>query len=213
MKTFSIKASYKHAWELFKANKKLLIVATFIFMIAGGLGSMKDNGHGHFTLTAFLIGIILYFIGVWLQIGYYKILLKLEDRTPVVIKEIIQHSSLIWDYFVAFVLYGLVCVAGLILVILPGLYFAVKYQFVPILVIDKKLSVKEAFKESARITEGIKWHLVGFGLVSILVTILGVCVLIVGLLVAIPVTLLAYVHIYRTLSKKAALPSPELPTV
>ncbi|MDB5254181.1 MAG: hypothetical protein JWL80_247 [Parcubacteria group bacterium] len=213
MNTFSIKASYKRAWELFKANKKVLIVTTIIYMIAGGLGSMKGGEHRDFGIGMFIIGVILYFIGLWLQVGYYKTLLKVEDGMPIAIKEITHYGHLIWNYFVAFLLYGLVCVVGLILLVIPGLYFAIKYQFVPILVIDKKIGVRDAFKESARMTQGVKWHLVGLGFVSGLVTILGACVLIVGLLVAIPVSFLAYAHVYRILLKNEALQSPELPTV
>jgi uncharacterized membrane protein len=90
---------------------------------------------------------------------------------------------------------------GFVFLIVPGVYALLTYGFVPLLTIDKGLGVGEAFTESARMTKGHKWHLIGFGLVCMLINLLGAMVLFVGLLFTIPLTLLAYAHVYRTLSK------------
>jgi uncharacterized membrane protein len=58
-------------------------------------------------------------------------------------------------------------------------------------------------KESKRITYGYKWPLLGFALVLALINLLGLLALVVGLLVSIPVTTLAFVHAYRALSNRA----------
>ena len=69
------------------------------------------------------------------------------------------------------------------------------------LIIDKKdLSMGEAFRESARITDGVKWKLFGFFLATVFLNIVGALCLVLGLLVSIPVSMLAYVHLYRKLS-------------
>jgi uncharacterized membrane protein len=72
-------------------------------------------------------------------------------------------------------------------------------MFVPYLIVDKKMSVGDALRESSRMTLGRKWQLLGFLGLVVLINILGAILLLVGLLVSIPVTMLAFAHAYRTL--------------
>ncbi len=48
-------------------------------------------------------------------------------------------------------------------------------------------------------TVGVKWHLLGFLLIVALLNLLGAIVFLVGLLVTVPVTMIAYAHIYQKL--------------
>jgi uncharacterized membrane protein len=91
-----------------------------------------------------------------------------------------------------------------ILLIVPGVIWAIKYQFYGYLIIDKKMGVMEALKKSAEMTDGIKLDLFGLGLVLLGVIILGALVLGVGLLAAIPTVWLATAYVYRKLSKAAS---------
>jgi uncharacterized membrane protein len=61
-------------------------------------------------------------------------------------------------------------------------------------------------KESSRITRGHKWPLFVFLLLLVLVNLAGLLALVVGLLVSMPVSMLAFVHAYRTLAGKAEMP-------
>ena len=69
------------------------------------------------------------------------------------------------------------------------------------LVMDRGLGVTESLKESRRITYGNRLKLLLLGLALVGINIVGFFLLIVGLLVSIPVSMLAGVHAYRTLSK------------
>jgi uncharacterized membrane protein len=73
-------------------------------------------------------------------------------------------------------------------------------MFVPYIVIDRGLGPIEAMKESWRVTKGHKWQLFLLFLALIGLNILGAIALIVGLLVTIPITMLAAAHAYRTLT-------------
>jgi len=79
-------------------------------------------------------------------------------------------------------------------------------MFVMFIVIDRGLGPVEAMKESARLTRGYKWQLLGFVLVLALINFVGALALLVGLFVTIPVTSLAFVQAYRALSANAGLP-------
>ena len=72
------------------------------------------------------------------------------------------------------------------------------------LVIDKGLPPIEALRESARLTKGKRWKLLGFAVCMILLNILGAIALGVGLLVSMPISMLATMRAYRALSKAGA---------
>ena len=74
------------------------------------------------------------------------------------------------------------------------------FMFATIIVIDRERGPIEAMKESMRVTRGYKWYLLGFALVLTLLNVLGLLAFVVGLLVSIPVSLLAFMHAYRTLA-------------
>ena len=67
-------------------------------------------------------------------------------------------------------------------------------------------------KESKRITYGHKWQLLGLGLLSALIVLLGLLAAGIGILVSLPVVSLAGAHAYRVLAGEAvvdaAMPHP-----
>ena len=62
----------------------------------------------------------------------------------------------------------------------------------------------DAMKESNRITHGHKWSLLGFVLLLLLINCSELLALVVGLLVTIPVSSLAFAHAYRILGGRSA---------
>lgn len=89
---------------------------------------------------------------------------------------------------------------GFLLLIVPGIIFALMFLFTTFIVIDRQLGPIEAMKESNRITRGHKWRLLGLLLLLTLINILGLMALGLGLLISIPVSSLAFTYAYRTLS-------------
>jgi uncharacterized membrane protein len=83
------------------------------------------------------------------------------------------------------------------LLIVPGVILGLMFLFTTLIVIERELGPIEALSESNCLTRGHKWPLLGFMLLLLLVNLLGLLALVVGLLVSIPVTTLAFVHAYR----------------
>jgi len=88
---------------------------------------------------------------------------------------------------------------GTILLIVPGVIWAVKFQFFSYFIIDKGLGPIEALKKSSAITKGVKWNLLGFDLLIGGIALLGVLALLIGLLAAIPTAMIAMAFVYRKL--------------
>ena len=97
---------------------------------------------------------------------------------------------------------AIIFIGGFILFVIPGIYFAIKYHFLLYFVIDKKMGPLEALRASGKITDGVKWRLLGFSIVSIGIVILGFLAFGFGILVAVPVATLADAYLYRKLSHK-----------
>lgn len=203
MKKFSIKEAVKHGWTLFKANKKILILATLLFMI---LSNLHNQGRGmwgrYHSGFSPLVWVVLFAVGIIVQIGWMKIILHIEEGDKTHLKELFTHLEIFWRYLGVYVIYIVAMMVGFVLFIIPGIYVTLKYGFAPILILDKKgLKISEAFKQSAMMSRDKKWKLLGLFLVMILLNILGAIALGVGLLISIPVSTLAFVHIYKGLQK------------
>ncbi len=145
--------------------------------------------------------IILILLQVWLEIGLIIIALKKAKGEDASFGDLFAGGKYILSYLGASILYGLIVLAGTILLIFPGVIWGLKYMFFPYLIVDKNMKAMEALKESAKITSGIKWDLLGISIVISIVSILGVFCLIIGLLWTIPTALLAYAAVYLKVSK------------
>ena len=111
--------------------------------------------------------------------------------------------------------------AGFILLIVPGIIWAIKYQFAQYLVIDKGYKPIEAIKKSGQITKDAKWSLLLLGLLSGLINVLGAIALVVGLFATVPTTMVAKAFVYRKLLEhpeaetepQSTSPTPPVPII
>lgn len=97
------------------------------------------------------------------------------------------------------IIYGVIVSLGLILLIIPGIVWAIKFQFFDYLIIDKGLGPIDALEKSSEITRGVKLDLLTFGILIWIINLLGLLCLVVGLFVTIPITVVAKAFVYRKL--------------
>ena len=55
-----------------------------------------------------------------------------------------------WRYLAVNFLFLLIILGGLLLLVIPGIVWSVKYQFAPFLIVDRNLGLKEAFQGERR---------------------------------------------------------------
>lgn len=206
MKTFSIGDAIKLGWEKTWAHFLFILGVTaisfIVSVITGRVQEILGEGAPLIGSIMFVIGFVISSI---LTIGYYKIFLNLYDGKHADFKDLYKHYKLFWNYLVTSIIYGLAVIIGLVLLIVPGIYLAIKYMFALLIVIDEETTTPtEALAKSADITLGVKWSLLGFIILIILINLLGVLLLGVGLLVAIPLSTFATIYIYRRLAHETA---------
>lgn len=114
----------------------------------------------------------------------------------------------ILNYIVGMILYNAIVIVGIILFVVPGIIWALKFQFVQYFIVDQQCGPIQALRRSSAITSGAKWNLLGFNVVLILIVFAGFMCFGVGIIPAALVAFLALTSVYRQLlanTDKAAL--------
>lgn len=211
METFRIGDALSYGWEKFKSHFLFLWMISASVWAISFIFSLLQKGAGEETLLGLLLKLAAIVFGCIVQLGLIRMYLDLTEGTKDKLAMLFSQYRLFWKYLGAAILYGLMIVFGLILFIIPGIYFALKYQFYSYLIVDKNLSVMDALKKSAMMTDGVKWKLFGFYIVLFGLNFLGLIALVFGLLVTVPMSIMAYVYVYRTLRDRVyGLPTTEI---
>ncbi len=99
------------------------------------------------------------------------------------------------------ILLSIIFIVSFLLLIVPGIILSIVLMFSIYIYVDKNIRPVDSMKESARITKGHRWTLLWFSIELLLLNLLGVLALVVGLLVTVPVSILATIHAYRMLQE------------
>ena len=208
MAQFSVSTAFTEGWERFAAHWKFLIGITLLYLIvSGGLGGVSTHSVFSNNLpTIFGTHLLSLAATSVLSVFLVKLTLDIYDTKPVSWGTLFTGLdwTTFWRYVGATILVGLAVTIGFICLILPGLYLALKYSQVRYLIVDKKMRVFEALSESSRLTVGIKWKLIGFSFLVLLLVLVSLIPVGLGLLISLPWSLLAIVSVYRQLNQSLA---------
>ena len=183
--------------------------------VLGAATSMTSEKSGPtFGIAVLLIGLvvgsiflamILFFASIYLiyTMGYINLTLDAARNKQVYYKTLLNQVSLkkAFKLLIAQLYVGFIVMCGLILFIVPGIIFALKYVFVPYVMVDQDVpSIKGALKGSSQITKGVRGKLFGFSIVSSFVWFAGLLAFGVGTVVSAIVLSLAAAYIYKELA-------------
>lgn len=192
---FFISQTIGEAWKIFKSNWKayygILLIPAAIGIAYRVLTMATPDGMQP------ILGIIYTLIQFAVGVGVIKVTLSLIRGQGIKFAQLRQPLSLLFNYFLGCLLLGLIVIGGLIMFIIPGLIWAVKYGYIPYLIADKGIGPLEAMRTSAKMTDGIKWDLIGAQFAIGIFAYAGLIFFIVGLLATIPAATLAYALLYN----------------
>ena len=196
-----------YGWRVMRANLWFFVVLVFVWLIITFIPTVIDIIAAHFlprTATAFEVlniatTILAFVINIVLVIGMIKIALSFCDERKPTIGTLFDVWGCFWRYVAAGILYTLIILGGTILLIIPGIIWAIKYSLCYYFVIDKGLGPVQAIKASGRTTMGVKWELFGFYILCGLINLLGVLCLLVGIFATYPTVIVATALVYRQL--------------
>jgi hypothetical protein len=140
---------------------------------------------------------LVFFAG--LQAGFIQACLDLYDgKTPKFI-DIFRSLNRGLKFLGGQTLYVLITVAGLILLVIPGIYFGVRYIFVGFCQVENESGIQESFRQSDIASSGNMAYLLAVIVSLLLLNLMGACLLGIGLFVTIPFSCLMMTATYRQL--------------
>lgn len=197
---FSKGEAVKFGWDTTKGNLGFYIVVLILYMLLPNIPdiitSVAVPNNPTLEASSSIFSLIL---SGALMMGFIKINLRFVDNRRPELGELFSCFELLLKYLGATILYVLIVMAGTLLLIVPGIIWAIKFSFYPYIIVDKDLGIIDSFKKSSEITNGVKNDLFVFGFLLGLIVLLGALAFLVGLFAALPTAMLAIAFVYRKL--------------
>lgn len=207
---FSIGEAIEFGWNITKNNLGFFIVvfiiAGLILIIPGTLSQLtRQNALGLsiiFSIGSFVLQLII-------GMGLIRIAIRFYDNGKAEFSDLFCCLHIFFKYLLGSILYGLIVSVGIILLVIPGIIWAIKFYFFGYLIVDKNLGPIEALKRSSAITDGSKWDLFLLGLLLFGINLIGAIPFFLGWFVTIPITMVAMAFVYRRLFPETEVPKTD----
>ncbi len=197
---FSKKEAINLGFKLAKKNIiffiGLFVIVVIISMVTGGV--QMAAAFDKQPMAYIILYVLTFIVNSIVAMGLIKITLEIIDKKKPKFSDLFYVKPLV-NFILASLIRGVITFIGFILLIIPGIIFSIRLQYVPYLIVDKNLPPVEAIKKSWEMTKGSTWNLFFFGILLFLVNVLGAILLLVGLFVTVPLTMLATTFVYRKL--------------
>lgn len=193
----------KFGWStLQKSWKTLLPMFIVVFLVNLVTQSIVNSSDGALSFFANLASWCLISL---LSAGLIYSGLKVLRGKDAQLSDLISQTEVFLQYLITSFVYSLLIIFGFFLLIIPGVYWLLKYAFVLELVVDKKQSMKEAFSESSQMTKGQFGTLLKFFVAAVFINMIGALLFGLGLIITAPVTFIAYLEMYRRMKGESLI--------
>jgi hypothetical protein len=203
--------SYGIGWKIFGTYFVELLVVSILYTVLAGPVSFAQWKVENFEwyLIPLILFAIAYGIFVAGPISYSVswVYLKAVRGERVEIRDmfaVFQRNY--WNAVVAKVVVSVIVGLGFVMLIVPGIIFAVRLAFVPYLVVDKQMDVMDALRVSWDMTRGHGWQIFFMGLLAIPIVIGGLIFIIVGVFISIMWIATAFAVMFHTIALKDGIP-------
>lgn len=196
---------FSHAWEDFKKEWKVLVGMFLIIFVVGNLPNWLGSNNVGIAMISSLLSIAFFVVSIWLNYNNTKTYLRVVRNQKIQLNDLFEwgqgdYIKRVLFFFLTSLLFGVAVFVGLIFLILPGIYLAIKWIFAPYLVLDKQMKIGDAFTTSWNMTRGQEWKILILGLVWIVAGIAGIITLGVGFIVIVPLMQLVTMRLYTQLN-------------
>lgn len=209
---FSVGEAVGYGWRTMKSRLGLFVGAAVItFVVTLALSGVGEVVRRYGALSA-LIAIASQVAHAWLWMSWTRLSLDVHDDRRAALEDFVPDLGRFLEYLATAILYSLVVAVGLILLVVPGIYWGVRLSMAGFLVIDRGLDPIAALHASSDVTRGARGRLFLLFLACIGLNLLGALALGIGLLFTVPATIMALAFTYRRLVARAHVPEPFRPS-
>jgi uncharacterized membrane protein len=158
------------------------------------------------VVMATVLGFVGYIASLWVQMGVIHGSVKAARGEGVTAGDFFLSWERVGQFIVGTLLYGLIIGVGMVLLVVPGIIWGLRYCLYGHYIVTKGMGPVEALQMSAATTNGHKGELLNLCLASMGVIILGVLCLGLGLVWAIPTVDIAWSTVFLELSGQQTVP-------
>ena len=197
---FVISETFSVAWK--RVKKQLWVLAGLLigysilsFALRAFAIPMQDS-----TAGTIIISVVIILLSVIFSLGYMRnIFQTLDDEEPRFSAYGEQAKNVV-IYFLASFIMGFIVFIGCLLFIIPGIYLAIRLQFVLASIVEENTGIIDSLRRSWEITKGQTLPLFFLALTMIGIILLGIILLGVGIFVAVPLVYTMYGYVFRKLN-------------
>jgi uncharacterized membrane protein len=210
--SLSIRQAFNFAWPIFKKRFGLFTavlltifgawVALEIVVIAGQRFGILLWAAAHLAFLVFVAG---------LEVGFLQICLALGDGREPTFADTFTHLALGPKFLAGQILYLFMVVIGLLLLIVPGVYFSLRYALFGFCMAAGETTLVRSFQQSAILSAGTKIYLLWILVALLAFNSVGACLLGLGLFITVPLSVLMMTAVYRQLSTRSRADPSALP--
>jgi hypothetical protein len=196
--TFSIRGALKEAWDLFKKHIWFFVGLSAISVILNFIGGGKHTPgivSLILTIASFIWSIVLVKFSLAAADG------KDESLSFNKIQSMLPTGKQALGFLGVALLGGLLILGGLVLLIIPGIYIAIRLSVANLSFIDKNQGVKASLKSSWDMIKGSTfWTAVLVMIASVFLYMIGLVLFGIGILVTYPLAMILMAKFYRALT-------------
>lgn len=200
----SITVHFRIAWAAFKTYWRVFVPSVLILFgawVSLELAVAAVHRWGVIPNVALHLAFLFLFSG--LMVGIQGIALEVVDGFVPTLRSLSTMLERGPSFLLALCLYIVAVTCGLVLLVVPGVYLAVRYAPFGYVIASRRISGLEALREAGALTQRRWWKVCGFLLLLPVLNLAGAALLGLGLLISFPVSLLAASSFLRTLEHVA----------
>ncbi len=206
----------KRAFELTKRHFGMLLLLMVVYigvsMVVGIIGAILDHALGLEVVSVenFAQGssqsasangpvasILNQLVSIFLTLGATRAGLNIVSGKEFSLGDLFSGGAKFLPALGGMILYGLMVAIGFLLLVVPGIYLALRYGAFLSAMVDRDLGVFDSFKYSSSLTTNNRARLLGLLGMSIVLILAGILALCVGIFFALPVMWLSWAVAYR----------------
>jgi hypothetical protein len=199
-KDFGVGEAIGFGWEAWKRHTGLLIAAAaVVFLVQAVPQAVSDRLREGQPAAAAFVSVAGWLASQFVSLGFLAVALRVCDGRIAELGGLFRQRDRFLPFVLGSLLYGLLCLAGLALLVVPGIYVAVTFGFYGFSLADGADRTRDAMRQSAALTRGRKWGLLWLWAALLGINFLGALPCGLGLLATIPVSLVALAYAFRRL--------------
>jgi len=182
----------------FKNIFLILLVYLIIGSIILALGTLYDplydiGLHQFLNWGAVLITYVLF-------LGVVRILMKLSNNQKVHIKDLFAGFISFFTVVVGTLFYLTAVAFGFVLLVIPGIFLMIRFQYYLFLIYEKRLGSIESLQQSFKMTKDSFWPLLGLSLILSIINSISVPLNFFPSLITAPISVIAVAKTYYQLT-------------